>query len=142
MALNQEKCISDYVKAMLESVKREEEEDKKAKKSDEPEAPLPSISDEARRKHLQKTMMPFGEAFYTIITKQAETFSNRNADRAFWTWVDAVQAWLEQQQKVNDALKQWIANSQQANKTALLNELNKVRPIPQKTPTELKGKIQ
>lgn len=138
MALNQKQCVVEYIGAMIKTIKREKE---KEKKSNEPEAPLPSISEKEREEHLQKAMTPFGEAFYTIITKHAETFSNRNVDQVFWIWVDEVQKWLVQQQKVNNALKQWIQNSQPNNRDTLLNALNEVRPLPQ-APTTLRGKIQ
>lgn len=89
-------------------------EDEKTK-----EVALAAISDE--QGEVQKNFQALGQAVNSILEGDAEVFSSREEDTAFWDWVKAVNAWF------SEAKKQYP---------------NLPEPPTLTAPTQLRGRIQ
>jgi hypothetical protein len=97
---------------------------------------------------------PFGNAYYQLTTQDAETISEAIHAPEFWTWIAAVNSWLNQlsdwQKRITTELQGWEpieADSLDALKISLdtlkksLSQPPNPGLPPSVPPTELRGKI-
>lgn len=98
------------------------------------------------KNNLQKSLEPFGQAVYEILTENAEitTGSDELKEQEFWQWIFKTQEWMKKmsdwQAGVLNVFKDDSLNLQQI-KAAIRTLENPGLP-PNIAPTELKGKIK
>jgi hypothetical protein len=112
MSLDVNKSKFKFVEAM--EVRLNAIEDEKTK-----EVSLQAVRDS--QGEVQKNFQALGQAVNSILTSDAEVFSNQAIDANFWNWIQAVNAWF------SEAKKQYP---------------NLPEPPTLTAPTQLKGKIQ
>lgn len=127
-------CITEFIEAARAQVL--------ADNPDNPEA-----ADNLDDPQVRSNFEPLGMAVYQIATARARTISDATADADFWSWVAAVNDWLQAlaawQQSLDTAFANWAPAqpAEQNLRNELLNAPDPGAP-PATPPDTLEGRIE